>query len=863
MEKRTVFFMVSIALSFFCINYFFDYQNQDSVKKWTEQQVAKKGRQIHQLEEEIASRQLPVTQLPLVALYADEKATTLLTTGVQNNQTVLALSWDKEPPQKIYSRPLNSKAVPTEHHLSYGTDSLDSPLIYQQGLPKKLLIGQLADFGKFELQLVFPGQTTAHAPVSSLEILAADYNDGHFSIPLEQLYRLKKEIATTSAHTTVVDPTSNSTLVDNRTQESSSIERALSGSLPAYKALVLLKTEHTYLPVAIYDIQKHQLDHLEAISDLSSLLVKQEFKTASTSAALTEEKFYVLENEYQQLVFSNYGGALVEINLPFVSEENKKSVVREIEYDRDMLQLHAYNARFPSHPFYTADPTSKDSHQEHVEGKLGGYYPLIRRDLIEKNRKNSFKVPPRFYALNIISEYPEVAELVYEVKKLTKESIVLEAIQHHRRITKTFSIANESVGAPYCINLSIKIEGDSRGLWLTSGIPEVEWISGSPAPALKYRITRHNKADVELLDLPNDAITNTSTYPDWICNSNGFFGLILNPTTKIDTGFRAQLVPGTLVPSRLTEIARDYERFKAQDLPGYMMMLPLNHKGGVMNFTVFAGPFAEAILKTVDQHYTDPVTGYTPKFIDCQTFHGWFSFISEPFANFLFILMKFFHYLTNSWAFSIILLTIALRLMLYPLNAWSMKSMLKMQQAAPEVTAIQEKYKKDPKRSQLEVMNLYREKGINPVSGCLPLIIQMPFLIGMFDLLKSTFELRGASFIPGWIDNLTAPDVLFTWSTPLFFIGNQFHLLPFLLGGVTFLQQRMMSTLPKDPTLWTDQQRQQRAMGSITTIIFTIMFYNFPSGLNLYWLSSMLVGILQQWYTQRSLQAATKKSLKV
>ena len=158
-------------------------------------------------------------------------------------------------------------------------------------------------------------------------------------------------------------------------------------------------------------------------------------------------------------------------------------------------------------------------------------------------------------------------------------------------------------------------------------------------------------------------------------------------------------------------------------------------------------------------------------------------------------------------------------------------------------------------------MALYRERGVNPVSGCLPLLIQMPFLIGMFDLLKSTFELRGASFIPGWIENLTAPDVLFSWSMPIFFIGTQFHLLPILLGGVMLLQQHLMSTLPKDPSLWTDQQRQQRLMGNIMAVVFAVMFYNFPSGLNIYWLSSMLLGMLQQYLMTKRLNKEVAKAV--
>ena len=100
--------------------------------------------------------------------------------------------------------------------------------------------------------------------------------------------------------------------------------------------------------------------------------------------------------------------------------------------------------------------------------------------------------------------------------------------------------------------------------------------------------------------------------------------------------------------------------------------------------------------------------------------------------------MNLFHSLTGSWGLSIILLTVVLRLMLYPLNAWSARSMLKMQEIAPKVQAIQEKYKNDPKKSQLEIMNLYRESGANPFSGCFPILIQIPFLLGMFTLLKTT-----------------------------------------------------------------------------------------------------------------------------
>jgi YidC/Oxa1 family membrane protein insertase len=563
----------------------------------------------------------------------------------------------------------------------------------------------------------------------------------------------------------------------------------------------------------------------------------QALQQVHTGGQKPKETFWVLENGVQQLVFSNWGGALAEINLPFQNETNG-SVVKEIAFDRDMIEQEPQNAYFPSRPYKTADG------REHPQGKLGGYYPLIRRDLIQKSEKKSIALPPRFYALNIVSDYPEVAELVYEAKEFREGKIVFEASQPFRKITKTFTLAED-----YVINLDIEIEGDTRGLWLTTGIPEVEWISGGPAPALKYRMTRGNKAEVETIDLPKETLTLTSTAPDWIVNSNGFLGVILDPYNQKTEGLKAQFVSGTTVPSRLIEIDEKYHLYPAEKMPGYNLMLPV--KGAKSSFRIFAGPFATATLKKIDTAYSDPSIGYNPDYLASQTFHGWFAFISEPFAKFLLILMRFFYWLSGSWALSIVLLTVALRVMLYPLNAWSLKSTMKMQKIAPEIAKIQEKHKKDPKKAQLEIVKLYRDAGVNPVSGCFPLLIQMPFLIGMFDLLKSTFELRGASFIPGWIDDLAAPDVLFSWEYPILFIGNAFHLLPFILGGVMFLQQRLMSAVPTDPKLMTDQQRQSRAMGTMMAFLFTFLFYHFPSGLNLYWLSSMLLGILQQWWTNR------------
>jgi YidC/Oxa1 family membrane protein insertase len=186
--------------------------------------------------------------------------------------------------------------------------------------------------------------------------------------------------------------------------------------------------------------------------------------------------------------------------------------------------------------------------------------------------------------------------------------------------------------------------------------------------------------------------------------------------------------------------------------------------------------------------------------------------------------------------------------MMYPLNNWSIRSSIKMQEIAPKVKAVQDKYKKDPRKAQSEVMNLYRESGINPLTGCFPVLLQMPFLIGMFYLLKSSFPLRGAVFIPGWIDDLSAPDLLFSWGQPIWFIGNEFHLLPILMGITMYFQQKFTSKLPKDPSKLSDTQKQQK-----------MMCYNFPSGLNIYFMLSTLLGIGQQMWMMKRMNAAPQK----
>ncbi|NGX62643.1 MAG: Membrane protein insertase YidC [Candidatus Anoxychlamydiales bacterium] len=602
-----------------------------------------------------------------------------------------------------------------------------------------------------------------------------------------------------------------------------------------------------YVMQLIFPPQKTQAP--KTVQTETATVVKEDFKQEPIVQPTGKESFYVLENDFLQVVFSTKGGSISEINLPFKTKENQKSIVNEINFDREIKSQSVDNAKFPL-----------NSYQIYEDGKIveqkptiSGYYPLIRRHLVDHP-----SISPSYYSLNIVSDTDAIENANYKLTRLEKDLIEFELTSSNRRVTKTYEFAKE---APYTFDMSVSIDGDAKNLWLTSGVPEVELTSGRSSPVLKMRTYRKQKNVVDQLSLPKGITTVSSIYPDWTCNSNGFLGLIIDPLTEIPPGYRTKYIAGNSLPTRLTQIDQRYNLYPADKYPGYEMFLPLKSNGEKTNFRIFAGPFAKNILNAVDATYSNAITGYNPEYIKAKSFHGIFAFISEPFAKLMFSLMQLFHKTTASWGLSIILLTFVLRLMLYPLNAWSIKANTKMQEFAPKMKEIQKRYANNPQKQKMEMMKLYKEKGSNPLMGCFPMVIQIPFLLGMFDLLKSTFELRGASFIPGWINNLTAPDVVFSWGRPIPLIGTEFHLLPIIMGIVMYLQSKYMTKKPiKTTGPATDQERQQKALATLMPLIFTVIFYKMPSGLNIYYLFFSLFGILQQWIMNRKTQKNLMKT---
>jgi YidC/Oxa1 family membrane protein insertase len=251
---------------------------------------------------------------------------------------------------------------------------------------------------------------------------------------------------------------------------------------------------------------------------------------------------------------------------------------------------------------------------------------------------------------------------------------------------------------------------------------------------------------------------------------------------------------------------------------------------GATRERLFVGPKALNVLESVKSN-TAPGQMDGPDLRDVVDF-GFFSVIARP----LFLWLKWTHeHIVDNWGVAIIILTVVINLALLPLRIISMKSALKMQKLQPQMKAIQEKYKKypmrDPKRQEMnaEIADLYKREGVNPAGGCIPMIIQMPFLFAFYQMLANAIELRQASFL--WLHDLSAPDKLI--------------IMPVVIVISTYLLQKMTPSSGMDP-------KQQQMMNMFMPLMIGYFSYAMPSGLSVYWIVGNIIGMIQTYLTSRS-----------
>jgi YidC/Oxa1 family membrane protein insertase len=249
---------------------------------------------------------------------------------------------------------------------------------------------------------------------------------------------------------------------------------------------------------------------------------------------------------------------------------------------------------------------------------------------------------------------------------------------------------------------------------------------------------------------------------------------------------------------------------------------------GATDTRLYVGPKALSDLESVA---VPGITGAQPDLRSVVDF-GWLGIIARP----LFLWLKWMYsHIVPNWGWAILLQTLVINLALLPLRLTQMKSMLKMQRVAPQIKSIQEKYKKytlrDPRKAEMneEISALYKKEGVNPAGGCLPLVIQMPFLFAYYRMLNVAMDLRHAPWL--WIHDLSSPD---PW-----------HILPIAIIVTMFLMQRMTPQAGMDPA-------QQKMMNIMMPGMLGLMSWNLPAGLGLYWSAGQLIGIVQQSVMNRT-----------
>ena len=268
-------------------------------------------------------------------------------------------------------------------------------------------------------------------------------------------------------------------------------------------------------------------------------------------------------------------------------------------------------------------------------------------------------------------------------------------------------------------------------------------------------------------------------------------------------------------------VKREYYTKQLGDLYSAGTVLPVGGiqpgKEGGLSVALYAGPQEQNLLSKLAPG------------LDLVVDYGWLTVIAKP----LFWVLSLFYKWVQNWGGAIVLLTVCIKLLFFPLSAASYKSMAKMRALNPKLQVLKEQYGEDKQRMNQAMMELYKTEKVNPLGGCLPILVQIPVFIALYTVLLTTVELRNAPFML-WIKDLSLPD--------------PYYVLP-LIMGITMLLQTKMNPAPPDPI--------QAKVMQIMPVAMSIFFFFFPAGLVLYWLVNNILSISQQWYITRMIGKET------
>lgn len=315
---------------------------------------------------------------------------------------------------------------------------------------------------------------------------------------------------------------------------------------------------------------------------------------------------------------------------------------------------------------------------------------------------------------------------------------------------------------------------------------------------------------------------------EWIASAGKYFEILVDPADSVPVSGSLKLV------SPVKNGTSDNQAIFSRDGVS---------SGEVRDsYFIYIGPRSESELK---KYISDSKNAWGISVSDNKHYNE--SLPTSGILNWIEIVLKFImqmiYKVIPNWGVSIIILTLLLRLALFPFSKKSLEGTQKMQVYQPRIKELQERYKDNPQKLQQETMALYKQIGYNPMSGCLPLLIQFVILWSMYHLFNNYFEFRGASFIDGWISDLSSTDTVLTFGFDIPWLGNELHILPILY----LISQLLYGVITQNGGTATGQNAaQMKMMMYAMPIIFFFLFYNAPSGLLLYWMVSNLFQIGQQ-----------------
>ncbi|HLP15057.1 MAG TPA: membrane protein insertase YidC [Bacteroidota bacterium] len=333
--------------------------------------------------------------------------------------------------------------------------------------------------------------------------------------------------------------------------------------------------------------------------------------------------------------------------------------------------------------------------------------------------------------------------------------------------------------------------------------------------ALAYSYAGGELTEIDASKEGETPTSNTSGSTDWVAARTKYFAVALLSADKKATG---AYLEGRHIPYPDGGVVKQY---------GIALKIPFkNSADETTKLSLYLGPLEYQTIKAYNADLE--------KIINL----GW-TWI-RPITMFLFIpFFTMLHTFISNYGLVIIVFSIVIKLLLHPLTKKSLDSMRKMQKLAPIMEEIKVKYKDDPNAMNMQTMKLYKDYGVNPAGGCLPMLLQMPILFALYALFASAIELRQAPFV-WWIKDLSIPDVMISLPFSIPLLGNFLSGLTLAMGVTMFVQQKMTTTDPR-----------QAQMVWMMPIMFTIMFNNLPSGLNLYYFVFNLLSIGQQYYVNK------------